>query len=64
MRTRDAIKLFGLNNILVETDIHRIEREKDVDFGHRLKASAKEERRFYPQFPERLRREADKMAEH
>lgn len=64
MKPSEAIKLFGLNNVLVESEIRRVEREKDVDFGHRRPSQSKAERKFYPQFPERLRNEADAMAEH
>ena len=64
MRPDEAIRLFGLNNILIETEVRRVERERDVDFGHRADLAAGGERKFYPQFPERIRAEADKMAEH
>lgn len=64
MKTTDAIKLFGLNNILIETEVCRIERENNVDFGHHTARKSKAERRFYPQFPERIRSEADQMAQH
>lgn len=64
MRPEEAIKLFGLNNVLIEGDIRRIEREQDVDFGHRSKGVTAPEKKYYPQFPERLREEADAMAEH
>lgn len=64
MKPSEAVKLFGLNNILIESEVRRIEREKDVDFGHREDGKSKDERKFYPQFPERLRSEADRMSEH
>jgi len=34
MRTDEALKLFGLNNIAIESDIRQIEREYDIDLGH------------------------------
>ena len=64
MKATEAVKLFGLNNILIEAEICRIERENNVDFGHHNARKSKEERRFYPQFPERIRHEADQMAQH
>lgn len=64
MKPSEAIKLFGLNNILIETEICRLEAENAIDLGHQAARQSKEERRFYPQFPERIRSEADKMAKH
>lgn len=64
MRADEAIKLFGLNNVLIETEVCRVEKESGVDFGHHVARKSKEERRFYPQFPERIRLEADQMAQH
>ena len=64
MKPDEAIKLFGLNNVLIEADIRRVERETEIDLGHLSQDQSKSERRFFPQFPERLRREADSMSEH
>jgi hypothetical protein len=64
MRREEAIKLFGLNNILVETDLRRVEKEQGVDLGHTPQEAPGGEEKFYPQFPERLRKEANAMAEH
>ncbi len=64
MKSDEAIKLFGLNNVLIETDICRVERENHLDLGHHSSKKSKEERRFYPQFPERIRIEANQMAHH
>lgn len=64
MKATEAIKLFGLNNILIEAEICRVERDSSVDLGHQSARKSREERRFYPQFPERIRQEADQMAHH
>lgn len=64
MKPAEAIKLFGLNNILIESEVCRLETEHGVDLGHHSARKSREERRFYPQFPERIRSEADKMAQH
>lgn len=63
MKAADAIKLFGLNNLSVESDLRRIEEELGVDIGHRRdrKATDKE---YYPQFSQRLRDESASMATH
>lgn len=64
MKATDAIRLFGLTNLSVESDIRRVESEHNVDLGHRPKPSAGPEEQFYPQFSEKLRNEADAMAQH
>ena len=35
MRPEEAIKLFGLNNLTIESDIQRLERELEIDLGHK-----------------------------
>ncbi len=64
MKATDAIRLFGLTNLSVESDIRRVKSEHNVDLGHRPKPSAGPEEQFYPQFSEKLRNEADAMAQH
>lgn len=64
MKADDAIRLFGLNNLLIEAEIQSIEREFDVDLGHRISADSKTDDKYYPQFVERLRSEASSMARH
>ena len=62
MRAEDAIKLFGLNNLSVESSIRQTERVFDVDFGHRKDREQGTDQTYYPQFIERLRREASRMS--
>ena len=62
MRTDEAIKLFGLNNLIIESDIRQIERERDVDLGHRDDQEQRIDQTYYPQFSERLRAEASRMS--
>ena len=62
MRAEDAIRLFGLNNLTVESSIRQTERTFDVDFGHRRDREQKTDQTYYPQFTERLRREASRMS--
>lgn len=64
MNASDAVKLFGLNNLLIETEIQGLQKALDVDLGHLGRSASEAEKAFYPQFPERLRREADSMARH
>ena len=62
MRTEEAIKLFGLNNLTIESDIRQIEREFDVDLGHRDDLKQSLDEIYYPQFSERLRSKASSMS--
>ncbi|MBG6207654.1 hypothetical protein IWQ49_002310 [Labrenzia sp. EL_126] len=62
MRPEEAIKLFGLNNLTIESDIRKIERDLDINLGHRRDAEERIDQTYYPQFAERLRNEASRMA--
>jgi hypothetical protein len=65
MSADDAFRLFGLNNLMIEQEVRRIEQEHDVDFGHRSNAiKNKDNEDYYPQFPAKLREEARQMAIH
>lgn len=64
MRKDEVIRLFGLNNLTIEAEIRRIEAEYDVDLGHRRRGEMALDRKYYPQFSERLRDEAASMATH
>jgi hypothetical protein len=64
MRTLDAVRLFGLNNLSIEAEIRRVEMEHDADLGHRQRKERTADDRYYPQFRERLREEAATMAAH
>jgi len=59
----DAIRLFGLNNLSIEADIRRVEREQQVDLGH-VPPERRPEDDFYAQFSQKLRDEADRMQRH
>ena len=62
MRQEEAIKLFGLNNLTIESDIQKIERDYGIDLGHQPNKGQSIDRMYYPQFTEKLRNEADRMA--
>jgi len=65
MSSDEVVRLFGLNNVLIEHEIRRVESELDVDFGHRSREMrVSESDVYYPQFPARLRDEARRMAVH
>lgn len=62
MRTDEALKLFGWNNLAIESDIRQLEREHDVDLGHKDEREKKIDQTYYPQLTERLRTEASRMS--
>lgn len=64
MRRDDALRLFGLNNLLIEAEVRRIEVRHDVNLGHRPALEQGAEAAFYPQFSQKLRDEAAAMALH
>lgn len=64
MKPIDSIKLFGLNNLLIESDIRRIENQNDIDLGHRRVETRAGADRFTLQFAQKLRDEAAEMARH
>lgn len=64
MKREDALRLFALNNLSIEADLRRIAQAHDVDIGRKQNEPEKVEQTYYPQFPERLRDEAAKMAAH
>lgn len=63
MKSDHLFKLFGHNNIFLEAEIRRVEQELDVDFGHRQDIE-EEDKTYFPQFSQRLRDEAARMARH
>ena len=62
MRAEEAIRLFGLNNLSIESEIRQIERTRDVDLGHRDDRQQRADKTYYPQFSERIRVEASRMS--
>lgn len=64
MNPHDLVRLFGLNNVLIENEIRRIQKEKNVDLGHSDPETASEANTYYPQFPSKLRNEARRMGVH
>lgn len=60
----DRIKLFALNNLAIEAAVQRVEREHDIDLGHRPAAPGGLDETYYPQFDEKIRREATDMSAH
>lgn len=62
MRQEEAIKLFSLNNLGIEASIRKIEKTFNIDLGHSIKSESTLDKSYYPQFSERIRNEASRMA--
>jgi hypothetical protein len=62
MKAPDAIKLFGLNNLSIESEIKKIEELHEVDLGHRPIKQQERDKIYYPQFSLKLRDESEAMA--
>lgn len=60
----DRLRLFALNNLAIEAAVQRVEREQDIDLGHRLPEKSRLDETYYPQFDEKIRREAAEMSAH
>lgn len=60
----DRLRLFALNNLAIEAAVQRVEREQDIDLGHRPPAEGGLDETYYPQFEEKIRREAAEMSAH
>lgn len=62
MNRADTIKLFGVSNQLVETELDRVERELSLDLGRGHLASIKADETYYPQIDATIRAEAASMS--
>lgn len=62
MKTNDTTKHFILNNLAIRADLRGVEQRFDVVFQKDSVRS--QEERYYPQFTDKLRREAEAMAYH
>ena len=62
MRFEEAIKLFGLNNLMIESEIRQIEKEHKFNLSRRCVQGQSLDQTYYPQFSERHRAEASRMS--
>lgn len=60
----NRLRLFALNNLAIEAAIQRVERDFEVDLGHMPPIKEKIDETYYPQFEEKIRREAADMSAH
>lgn len=64
MTTPDKIKLFGMSHLLVERDLDRVEEMLKLNLDRNIGLPDDRDDSYYPQFSERVRREAAQMAGH
>ena len=61
-----STQYFGLNNLSIEAEIRKVEKKFDISLGptHSVSQAGEEatDRVYYPQFSERIRGEAERMA--
>lgn len=60
----DRLRLFALNNLAIEAAVQRVERQQDINLGHRPPVEGGLDETYYPQFEEKIRREAAEMSAH
>lgn len=60
----DKYRLFALNNLAIESAVQRVERDHHLDLGHRPPIEDRMDETYYPQFEEKIRREAADMSAH
>ncbi|MEK6284283.1 MAG: Swt1 family HEPN domain-containing protein [Acidobacteriota bacterium] len=60
----DGIKVFGMTNQLIETDLDQVEATLQIDLGRGLRSAAEADAQYYPQFDEKIRSEAAAMSRH
>ena len=61
--TADIIRNFGMSNQMAEVALDKIEKKYSIDFGRPTKRQNKDTK-YYPQFEEKIRKEAAEMARH
>lgn len=59
----DIIRNFGMSNQMAEVALERVERKYSIDLG-RTRKNSNRDTKYYPQFEEKIRKEASEMAKH
>ena len=60
----EALKVFGMTNQLLESDLNRVERDFGIDLGRKSVRQQDRDDDYYPQFEESIRKEAARMGDH
>lgn len=64
MKAEDALKVFGMTNQLIESDLDSVEKRYSLDLGRTILDSSVRDETYFPQFEERVRRQAAAMSKH
>jgi Swt1-like HEPN len=65
MKSVDAVRLFGMTHQLIESDLTAVEKRFSIDLGRDSnERSTLPDEDYYPQFEERLRKQAATMSRH
>jgi len=64
MSSENAIRLFGLNNLAIESSIRALQTDFQVDLGKEPPATVEKDDTYYPQFDARIRQEASSMGKY
>ena len=63
-KTANHIRSFGMSGFLVTEELKNVERDFNVELGHVNPQYDQEESKYYPQFEQAVRAEANKMSQH
>jgi len=63
-KARDALKLFAISNQMMEADFDALEHRLGLSLGRAHERMIDKDDTYYPQFDEKIRREASGMADH
>lgn len=58
------IRSFGMSGFLLSEDLHELEQNLNLKFGHTSSKSQEEESKYYPQFQQAIRAEAGRMSQY
>lgn len=61
--THDTVRNFGMANLMIESALDNVENSHSVNLSRGIKDSDKDET-YYPQFDEKIRKQASDMAAH
>lgn len=64
MKTEDLVRSFGMSGFLVSEELRELEKKYSIALGHEAAKPTENITNYYPQFEERVRREASAMARH
>lgn len=65
MKLEDHIKFFGLNNLSIEAELRKVSEQFEFQLKPTKQTQESEtDKIFYPQFREKIRKEAETMARH